>query len=124
MWGTEDRVKKVICDRLAVTETLPIATQTDRIDPSASPKTKQTRKSSDPEVLALLQAAIDMSILSLSWGQFMRLVGLDKNEPKKASNADIALSLAAGMGVPISPKNSSIAGWYFTANKAFAVRQQ
>jgi hypothetical protein len=53
----------------------------------------------------------------------MRLVGLDPNEPKKASNADLALSVAAGMGIPISPKGSSVKGWYFTANKAFAVRQ-
>ena len=51
------------------------------------------------------------------------MVGLDPSEPKKASNADLALELAAGMGIPVSPKQSSIQGWHFTANKGFAVRQ-
>lgn len=59
----------------------------------------------------------------------MRLVGLDPTEPKNAANAanaanaDIALTVAAGMGIPVSPKGSSIPGWYFTPNKGFAVRK-
>ena len=60
---------------------------------------------------------------NMSWGQFMEMVGLSTNEPKKASNAALALDIAAGMGVPVSPKHRSIQGWYFTANKGFAVRQ-
>jgi hypothetical protein len=59
----------------------------------------------------------------MSWGQFMRLVGLDPSEPANASNSSLALEVAAGMGVPVSPKGSSIPGWYFTPNKAFAVRK-
>jgi hypothetical protein len=53
----------------------------------------------------------------------MRLVGLDPDEPKKASNAVLALEIAAGMGIPVSPKGSSKVGYYFTANKAFNLRQ-
>ena len=53
----------------------------------------------------------------------MTMVGLDPSEPAKATNAALALSLAEGMGVKVSPKHSSIQGWYFTANKGFAVRQ-
>jgi hypothetical protein len=64
-----------------------------------------------------------MSIESMSWGECMRLVGLAPSEAKSAANADIALALAAGMGVPVSPKNSSLPGWFYTANKGFAVRQ-
>ena len=64
-----------------------------------------------------------MELTSIPWGQFMRLVGLDPNELKKASNADLALSVAAGRGIPISPKGSSKVGYYFTANKAFNLRK-
>ena len=53
----------------------------------------------------------------------MRLVGLDPDESKKASNADLALQIAAGMGIPVSAKGSFKVGYYFTPNKAFAVRQ-
>ena len=58
----------------------------------------------------------------MSWGEFQRLVGLDPSETKTAANADITLEVASSMGIPVSPKGSSIAGWYFTRNKAFAVR--
>ena len=67
-----------------------------------------------------------MEVTSLSWGQFQQLVKLDPSASKTAENADIALAVAADLGIPISPKGikgSSIKGWYFTGNKAFNVRQ-
>jgi hypothetical protein len=117
-----DELKKLTGERITVTETLPIATaQTPQTKSQQQALPKQNRKPSELELPAL-QAVIDMSIESMSWGQFMRLVGLDPDEPKKASNADLALSIAAGLGVPISPKNSSLPGWFYTANKGFATR--
>ena len=111
MRGSERRIKKVISDRLAVAEAQPIATQ------------KQTKKKSPQIESPTLRAARELSMDSLSWGQFMTMVGLDPSEPAKASNAALALELASGMGIPVSPKHSSISGWYYTCNKRFAVRQ-
>jgi hypothetical protein len=98
---------------------LSVAPQT---KPQQPAKSNQTRKPSEVE-LPTLQAVIDMELTSISWGQFMRLVGLDPDEPKKASNAGLALEIAAGMGIPVSPKGSSKVGYYFTPNKGFAVRK-
>lgn len=53
----------------------------------------------------------------------LKLVGLDSTEKPKAATAELAISLAAGLGVPISPKFSSTPGWFYTPDKAFAVRQ-
>jgi hypothetical protein len=53
----------------------------------------------------------------------LKLVGLDPSDKPNASTAGQALEFAAGKGVPISPKFSSTPGWFYTPDKAFAVRQ-
>lgn len=64
-----------------------------------------------------------MNVTCMSWSQMLKLVGLDPSEKSKAATAERALSLAAEKGVPISPKYSLTPGWFYTPDKAFAVRQ-
>lgn len=73
--------------------------------------------------LPALQDVIDLKFESLSWKTFMLIVGLDPSDKPNASTAGQALEFAAGLGVPVSSKNTTEAGWYYTPDKNFKTRQ-
>jgi hypothetical protein len=66
---------------------------------------------------------IAMTIESMSWGDFHRVVGLDTPAVKSRENADIALTAGKAMGLPMfDSDNPNAHGWDYGNNKNFMVK--
>jgi hypothetical protein len=71
-----------------------------------------------------LEAVIAMTIDSISWQAFHRLVGLEETPAiKSRENANIALATGKAIGIPVfDSSNPNAAGWDYGNNKNFLVK--
>ena len=86
-----------------------------------TPKQPAATKNKQPPSI---EAAIAMTIESMSWGEFHSVVGLDMPKDKSRKKADIALDSARGMGIPVfNLTHPTASGWDYNGdNKNFIVK--
>jgi hypothetical protein len=70
-----------------------------------------------------LDEILAMTIESVSWGDFHRLLGLDTPAVKNREKANIALTAGKAMGLPLfDSDNPNAHGWDYGNNKNFIVK--